>query len=242
MKSSLRVIGTLTLAVSVLFTPELVRANDDTDAAGVVVVLRKKIVDYNRLKPLQNPRYERSEDIIKRRVTDSKNKVIGEVKDVLFDQGGHVRSLYVDFDRLNLRKSVYLDFNTIDIGSMSSGYRLGFNSDEIEALYPALLSSIETAAGDPNGDDRRILSLNNILGSAVVDSDGRSIGKLEDILFDSSGTYVRSAYLNINHRTIHNKGVAVPLSILDFKEKHGKTQIVIDRLYVDPILDMAKEK
>lgn len=236
MKIILLVIGVLTLS----FGPILARADDDAQDTGRVVVLRKEIVDYNRIQPLQNPRYERSGKIVNRRVTDSKNKVIGDVKDVLFDKGGRVTSLYVDFDRLNLGQSVYLNYGSLDINSTSSGYRLGFNSDEIETLYPALLSGIEAAVGDSDGDDSAIFSLNNVLGSAVVDSDGRSIGKLEDVLFDSNGAYVRSAYLSINYQTIHNKGVAVPLSILEFEEKYGKTQIVIDTRYVEPILEMAK--
>jgi len=246
MKLYLRVIGFLTLAVGAFSAPSVVVANDQTNAeanaeakaAGVVVVVRKKIIDYNSIKPLQNPRYERSEKIIKRRVTNRKNKVIGEVKDVLFNHGGKVKSIYVDFDRLNLRKSVYLSFNVLDISSTASGYRLALNSDEVEDFYPKMLSSIEAASGDANGT---LYSLNDVLGSVVIDSDGRFIGKLEDILFNSEGTYVRSAYLNISFRTIHNKGVAVPLSILEFEEKFGKSQIIIDKSYIEPILEMARE-
>lgn len=250
MKLSLRVIGVLTLTVGVFFSPSVVIANDqakaeadtEAEAAGVVVVVRKKIIDYNSIKPLQNPRYERSEKIVKRRVTDRKNKVIGEVKDVLFNKGGKVKSIYVDFDRLNLRKSVYLNHDTLDIFSTTSGYRLALNSDEVEDFYPKMLSSIEAASGDAGDADRhKLYSLNKVLGSAVIDSDGRSIGKLEDILFDSDGAYVRSAYLSISFRTIHNKGVAVPLSILEFEEKFGKSQIIIDKSYIAPILEMARE-
>lgn len=240
MKFVLLLAGALVLSLSMLLGPLLVSADEGAEDPNKVIILREEIVDHNRLKPLQNPRYERSEKIINRRITDSKNKVIGEVKDLLFDQSGHVKSIYVDFDRLNLGKSVYLNYDTLDIKSTSSGYKLGFNGDEVETLYPALLSGIETAAGDPDGDDTMIFSLNKILGISVIDSAGRSIGNLEDMLFDSNGAYIRSAYININHQTIHNKGVAVPLSILKFEEKYGKTQIVIDESYVAPILEMAR--
>jgi len=231
--------GVVTISLGMFFVSDYARADA---GAAEALVFRNKIADYNRLKPLQNPRYVRSSKILKRRVADSKNKVIGEVNDILFNQDGQVESLYVDFDRLNLGKSVYLNYDTVDIKSVSSGYRLGFNSDEVETLYPALLSGIETASGDAgNGDEYKILSLKDVLGSTVIDSDGLIIGKLEDILFDSNGTYVRSVYLNINYQTIHNKGVAVPISVLGFEDKHGKLYVVIDKPYVKPILEMAKE-
>lgn len=216
-------------------------AEGEVKARVESVEIQRTIADYNRIKPLQNPRYERSSQIMKRRVTDSKNKVVGEVKDILFDRGGRVTSLFVDFDRLRLRQPVYLDYNMLDVESISSGYRLGFRDEEIETLYPALLSSIETASGGEDSEDVfAVLSLKAILGKTVIDSDGTVLGKLQDVLFDSDGAYVRSVYLNINHGMVHNKGVAVPLSILGFEEKTGQTYVVIDKAYVGPILEMAK--
>ena len=57
----------------------------------------------NSSKPLQNPRYTKSEDVMKNRLLDNSNRVVGEVKDVLLNGKGGVESLYVEFDRLHLR-------------------------------------------------------------------------------------------------------------------------------------------
>ncbi len=242
MKIKLLLAAIFTLSTALLLFSEPLIAAESTYDDSKVIMQRKKILDENRTKPLQNPYNERSEEIIKRRVTDSKNKVIGEVKDILFNEKGNITSVYVDFNRLNMGGSVHLNRDNMDMKNTSSGYKLGFSSDEIEEIYPSLLSGIETATGSPDDGERQtIFSLNNILGSAVVDNTGRSLGRLEDVLFDKNGAYVRSAYLNINYQTIHNKGVAVPLSALSFEQKYGKTQIVIDTPYIEPILELARK-
>ncbi|MCK5375143.1 MAG: PRC-barrel domain-containing protein [Alphaproteobacteria bacterium] len=217
------------------------QAKAEEPTAAKIMGLQKTISEYNRIKPLQNPRYEESSEILKRRVIDSRNKVIGEVQDVLFDRYGRVTSLYVEFDRLNLGQSVYLNHDILDVKSVTTGYRLGFNDDEIKTLYPALLSGIETASGTTKDNEQNRFSLKDILDTDVINSDGIIIGNLQDILFDNNGAYVRSVYLNINHRSVHNEGIAVPISILKFIEKGGKSYVVIDNAYVDSILEMAKK-
>lgn len=250
MKVVLLFCGALILSFSLSFAPDLARAtagestgeSKSADEAVEAMEFQNTIADCNRIKPLQNPRYERSSKILERRIIDSKSKVIGSVKDILFSRkNGHVRSLYVDLDRLNLGQSIYLNYNTLNIESVSTGYQVGFNSDEMKILYPALLSGIETVSGDTNDSPNSVISLEKVLGSEVISSSGLILGNLEDILFDSNGKYVRSVYLNINYQTIHDKGVAIPLSILAFEEKSGETKVLIDEAYVKPILEMAKE-
>ncbi|MFP4097354.1 MAG: PRC-barrel domain-containing protein [Alphaproteobacteria bacterium] len=231
-----RSFGILCLVLGVLANAQPLQASEGKNIDSVA--FQEQIKRHNRIKPLQNPRYEQSKDILKRNVLDNKNKAIGEVQDIAFDTSGQVFSLKVNFDRLNLRRSVYLNRNTLDIGSVSAGYRLGFNEEEVESLYPVLLASIETASGE-NGED--ILNLSDLLGITLIDSNGQIIGDLQDVLFDKNGAYVRSIYVNINYRGIYNKGVALPLSVLSFEEKNGKSYAVIDEAYVDSILEMAEK-
>ena len=191
----------------------------------------------NRLKPLQNPRNETASTILDRHVLDSGSKVIGEVTDLVIDTKGSVRSVLVDFDRLRLSNPVFLNSETLNIESVSSGYRLSLDEDEVEGIYPSLMSSMEAASGD----QVRQFSVTNLIGSEVVTSDGYKIGHLDDILFDRDGKYVRSTYIMINYKTIHDKGLAVPLSVLNFEQMDGRTKIRIDQKYADVIIRNAEE-
>ena len=233
--------GILLLFIGLLPYPAVAESNESEIGDVDAMEFKNTISDFNRLKPLQNPRYEQSEEILDRRILDSKNKTIGVVKDVIFDtRNGRVKSLYVDFDRLRLRQAVYLDYDQLNIESVSTGYKMGFAKDEIKSLYPALLSSIETAAGE-TADYSKYINLETALGSQIVSSNGTILGTLEDVLFNDRGKYVRAFYLNINYSTIHNEGVAVPLSIVKFEDDFGKTKIIIDEAYIDTILEMAKD-
>lgn len=232
--------GTLCVSLGLLISPGFAKAQENTSDAIEALEFKTTMEDYNNLKPLQNPRYERSSKILKRRIIDRKNKAVGNVEDIIFDKrNGRVKTLYVDFDRLNLKQSVYLNYDRLDVESVSTGYRVNFEKDEIKTLYPALLSDIETASpGDIN--DSPVISLEKVLGSDLVSSDGKILGNVEDVLFNDKGKYVRSIYLNIDYKTIHNKGIAIPLSVLSFEEEFGKIRAVIDEIYVETILDMAK--
>ncbi|MGN7437489.1 MAG: PRC-barrel domain-containing protein [Alcanivorax sp.] len=201
------------------------------------VGLQKEIMSINRLKPLQNPRNERTANILDRHVLDSGSKVIGEVTDLVIDAKGAVRSVLVDFDRLRLASPVFLNSETLNIESVSSGYRLSLDEDEVEEIYPSLLSAVEAASGD----QAKQFSVINLIGSEVITSDGYKIGHLDDILFDRDGKYVRSTYIVINYKTVHDKGLAVPLSVLNFEKMDGRTKIRIDQKYADLIIRHAEE-
>ena len=84
-------------------------------------------------------------------------------------------------------------------------------------------------------------SVKDILGSTLVTSNGQRIGKLGDVLFDQNGSFVRSAYLKINFRTIRDKGVAVPYNILKFEVKNGKMQTIIPQGFADLIISHAEK-
>ncbi len=201
--------------------------------------LQKEINDRNRIDPMQNPRYVSSDKVMKRHILDNASGVVGEVKDIIIDENGLVISLYVDFDRLRLAEPIYMNYKDLDAESVTSGYRLGMNKKEIEELYPSLLSSIETAAGE--GEGVKKYSVRELIGSSVVTSDGDNIGNLEDILFDQEGSYVRGIYLNINYKTVRNKAIAVPLSVINFEPDNGRIHVMIKKKFADLIVKYAKD-
>ncbi len=203
-------------------------------AAGDLV-LQKNVHNMNRLKPLQNPRYIRFEKILKRKVIDSHNKVVGEVGDVLVDTRGTISSIHVGFDRLHLRQNVYLNYEALDIESVSNGYRLAFDDEQVVALYPELLANIETASGQSD-----VFSLSSILGKKVLDAKGRKIAKVSDILFDDTARIVKALYLDVNYKTIRNKGVAVPFSKVSLGYESGRLVVRVPQDLSEIVLNYAK--
>lgn len=201
---------------------------------------QKEIAGYNRIKPLQDRRYKQGADILRNRISNNKSQVIGEVEDVLFNRNGKVSSLLVDFNRLKLGASVYLNYDRQDIQAVSSGYRLGFNSDEIEALYPTFLSNIETALGEEG--DFEVLSLQKIMEMTVIQDNGQIIGEIQDVIFDKKGAFVQSIYLEMNYKMLRHEPLAIPLSVMDFIEKNGKAYAVIKKEYVNSIIETIKER
>lgn len=205
--------------------------------ATQTISFKDTLNDLNRIKPLQNPRHALAEDILSRNLIDSRNKVIGEVDDVLFDTEGKVDSLLVSFDRLRLTQPVFLKYGTVDIKHASNGYKIEFPSDQIVEIYPELLSEIETAAGDDS-----TISLKSLVGRPVITSKGIQIGTMQDILFDQSGHYIRSAYLQVNYKTIRDRGVSIPMNVLEFKHENGVINISIDQDYADLIVQYAEDE
>jgi len=200
------------------------------------VQFQKTIKDINRLKPLQNPRHERSAKILDRLVMDNASMVVGKVDDVMINSGGSVTTLVVDFKNLQMPQPVFLDYDVFEVKSMTSGYKLGFDKNEIERVYASLLASIESAAGD----EIEYFSTKGLIGSQVLTSDGYHIGDLDEVLFDQSGTYFRSVYVMLNFETIQETVIAVPLSILSFRQKDGRLQVTIDQKYANLIIENAK--
>ncbi len=198
-----------------------------------------KINKINRLKPLQNPRYELSKDILARSIVSRQNRVVGDVHDVLIDlNGGTVTTLLTDFDRLHLRQPVFLNYEAMNIAPTNDGYKLEFTEDSLEELYPSLLANIKTASGS----EGNIFSLTSILGRDVLTSDHLKIGKIQDVLFDQTGTAVKSAYLNIDYKTIHDEGVAIPFESLSFKKHHdGRAVAIISKAHADAVINFIRQ-
>lgn len=205
--------------------------------ATQTISFKNAVNDLNKIKPLQNPRHAIAEDILSRNMIDTRNKVVGEVNDVLFDAQGQVASLLVSFDRLRLGQAVFLNYSTIDIQNVSNGYKMGFAGDQVEEIYPELLSDIETAAGDAS-----LISLLSVLDRPVVTDTGVQIGTLKDVLFDQSGHYIRSAYVQVNYNTIRDRGVAIPLNVLEFGHDGTVVTVTIDKDYADLIVQYVKDE
>lgn len=202
-----------------------------------VIAFQTNLSEMNRLKPLQNPRHELARDRLKSTLIDRENKVVGVVEDILIDINGAVQTIYAELDRLHLGTGVFLNYNDLGIKKSSNGYKIGMNSDEITTAYPELLANIETASGQIGIS---VLSVENLLGTDVIGSTGMRLGNIHEVLFDDTGSRVNGVYLHVDHKTIRDRGIAVPFDVLSFEQKPDQVKITIDQDYADAIVKQIK--
>jgi len=189
----------------------------------------------NRVKPQQNPKYERARDILDRRVLDRRSRVIGEVRDVVVDRGGTVSSLLVVFNRLHLKQEVFLNYNDLSVKGGYDDYELALLREDVRDMYPQLLANIETAAGD---DD--LLSLRNVKGTWLYNAHGKKLGRITDVLFSSDGRRAEAIYAEIDYGSLRDVGVAIPFNAAMFREKRGRLQAVLGPQESTQLVDFAK--
>ncbi len=199
----------------------------------------ESLSELNRIDPIQRSSYERADKILKRRILDNKNKVIGEVNDVILNSNGSIESLYVDFNRLRLGSAVYLNYRQMNISSVSNGYALAFDDNQIENIYPDLLSNIATAAGE-DGDST---SVRNIVGASVKSKDGRKLGEVKNVLFSANGGRAEVLYLAMAFGVMRGQKVGLPYGTLEYRPTdNGKTEVTVTKEQADAIIDFVKSK
>ena len=187
----------------------------------------------NRIKPQQRPDQEGVKELISDRILDSRNKVVGEIKDVILDRNGAISMLDVEFDRLRLGTDrVMINYSQFGIRPVSNGFKLNYTDDQIVELVPAILANIETASG--NAADT--YSASKMVGRSVKNADGKTIGKVADVLFDRG----RADYLVVAVSAGGARGekVAVPFSRPTYKGK----SITLDDTYAKAVVDYAADQ
>lgn len=195
----------------------------------------EQLSDLNRINPLQNPKFDRADKVLKRKIIDRKNKVVGRVQDIVIHKNGTIASIKTDFDRLHLGNDLYLNYRTMNISTRSNGYTLGMDADELEDFYPQLLANIETAAGD-GGDT---FSVEKLMGAILYAQDGRKIGKVKNILFGNNGGIARAVYAELTYGIRRGKTIAIPLRNANFSTKSGRTRGTIDNDFANAMLKVA---
>jgi sporulation protein YlmC with PRC-barrel domain len=225
----------LRLFIATLFLLIALPVNAQADDLSASV---QTVAEYNRIKPLQNPDYKQADDVLTRKLLDSKNRVIGEVQDIVITRNGSISSLKVEFDRLQLNAPVYLNYSALDIRPAGRGYIMRVRDGQIADLYPSLLAEVETAAGDEND-----LSVSRILGADIVSYDGRPIGIVEDVLFAADGGRAQTLYVTLTQGVLRGKGVAIPLKSAAFNNDNGqKMNAVISNELADAMISFGGQR
>lgn len=195
----------------------------------------EQLSDLNRINPLQNPEFDRADKVLRRKIIDRKNKVVGRVQDIVINQNGTIASIKTDFDRLRLGDDLYLNYRTMNISPRSNGYTLGMDANEIEDFYPQLLANMDTASGD--GDDT--FSVDTLMGAVLYAQDGRKIGKVKNILFGNNGGIARAVFAELSYGIRRGKTIAIPLRNANFSTKNGRARGTIDNDFADAMLKVA---
>ena len=236
----MRFLSLITMVCVALFIAFPVDAQEQAvegSQAMDVVSFQRAFNEMNRIKPLQNPRYKLAYDILDRHITDSQNKIIGELEDVLINSKGEVISLMVEFDRLRLNQDVFLNYGALGVINADDSYKLPLRDEDVVNLYPELLSQIETASGT-QGDVVNVMSL---IGRPVINEKNKRIGKVTDILFDTkTGNHIKGVHVNVSYKTIRNEGVALPYAALQLEETYDGINVRVEQAFSDIIIQHVK--
>lgn len=179
----------------------------------------ESLSDLNNGNPLQDPRFDRSEEVITRKVQDKKNKVVGNVHDVLLTSRGNISAIMLDFNRLQKSEKLALPYDSSGFRGVSNAYILSlYSGDQIDELYPMFLSEMATASGDSSD----IFSTKNIIGAQVKANNGEVLGVVDDVLFDRSGDRARGLYINMKKGNFRGIALAIPFDsgAFDFTDRY----------------------
>lgn len=195
----------------------------------------QSLAEINKIQPMQNPGYKHADDMVNWRVLDNKNKVVGSVNDMIVTKNGSVTSLAVEFDRLKLPGEVFIDYRELNTRPASSGYILGLADNQLENLYPNLLANIETAAGEAG----EAFSARSLMGALVRSTDGRTFGKVQNILFGGGGQRAEALFIALDGGTLRGKTLAVPFGQVALQDNAGRTEVMLTKEQADAMLEFV---
>lgn len=153
-----------------------------------------------------------AEDVIGATVLNPKGESIGKVSDILVDKEGDAERVIInDGGVLGLGKLVAFDYNVVK----------GVNADQ-EVVVKLTEESIKQAAEYDNAKvPAGFFSVNKIIGSKVVDAEGKAVAKVDSVAFDDDD----ADYLIVSFNKILGVGgerAALDFDALEMTDNQGK--------------------
>lgn len=195
-----------------------------------------RLSELNRSKPYQNPQWDRFDKVQKNVIVDRKNKVIGALKGITLGQNGIVESLDVDLNRIKLGQTT-LNYDAMRIRSGSASYILGFDDAAIKDNYASMLASVEPASGNTLSS----MSAVALKGANLETSDGRRIGRVEELMFSKRNDRVEALVVSINHKGVRAPTLAIPFASLDFQPSGNTYRVAMPSAQADVLLSFASK-
>ncbi|MCD8496634.1 MAG: PRC-barrel domain-containing protein [Alphaproteobacteria bacterium] len=196
-----------------------------------------KLGEYNRVNPKQSELFTRASRVMSGDLYDANNKAVGDIDDVLIAREGNIYGVQTSLDRIIPGgPSLTLSFSVMDMNAVTGGYRMNQTAKDLEAAYPNLFASIETASGPDSG----VLSVRSLINADVKAENGVKIGKVEDVIFESDSSRVHSLMVRVNYKTIRGKSVAVPIDAPKYTEgSYGRPDVILTNVEADTLLEFA---
>lgn len=221
----------LLIAILLLSTPVAAQSMQFTRNAQLL----DKVNSY---APEQSSRHEGAKDILKNRIIDKTNRVVGKVNDILLSKSGVVKMIDADFDRINLgTDTLFVNYSDLEIQPATNGYKMGYTDDQIKEQFPALLAGMQSASGA--GSD--LFSARKIAESAVRSSDGKKLGKIKDILFDNEGTRAELLFVSMNYKSVRGETLAIPFNKARYKYKGKTLTVIVDEAMAAAMIAHAED-
>jgi sporulation protein YlmC with PRC-barrel domain len=187
----------------------------------------------NAANPATSPRHERSREVLTDRVLDSKNHVIGQVRDITLSPSGNIAQISTELKGSNI---LALDYEQMDVEPVGNGYKLQYAQEQITDMVPELLAGMATAAGAED-----IFSLRNLIGAPVKSDDGRTLGQVSDVVFDDLGGRAEFLYVQMGYQNVKRRALAVPFNMATYKAGFGShIDVSVDDALADAMISYAK--
>lgn len=194
----------------------------------------------NSYRPEKSPKHQGSQDILKDRILDSRNRVVGNVNDVILSRNGSIKLIDADFDRLKLgTDQLIINYDDFSIRPVSNGYKMSYTDDQIEEVFPELLANIATASGEGS---ETAFSLKKIVGADVKAKDGRKLGKVQDVLFDSLGGRAELIFVAMDYKSARGEGAAIPFNVAKYDTDYKSVIATVPNDMADAMIQYAKDK
>jgi sporulation protein YlmC with PRC-barrel domain len=193
----------------------------------------------NHSRPEKNSRHERGSEILTDRLLDRKNQVIGEVRDVILGADGTIEMIDVEFNRLKIGTDrLAIGYDAMQLKPTSNGYKSGFEKDQFIDMFPSMLANITTAAGTESG----AVGIKNLQGATVRNADGRRMGYVNDVIFDTLGSKALYLYVDVKTGALGGKGksVSIPFDAATYTLKGKATNVVLGNDLAKAMVEYSK--
>jgi sporulation protein YlmC with PRC-barrel domain len=205
MKDYIRILGTLFLTLAVVggFVALSVQSHAQENIATAALV--ETLSTLNRNKPLQNPSYQADSRLLSRSILDQKNKVVGQVQDIIMDNTGAIEALEINFNRLRLG-TAYLNYRDMRFTQTSQGYQIGLDTPQLRSLFPEFPKAMPT---EPQQGDM-VFRLSRLSGAPIKLENNNTLGKVVAVLFNRAGTRAEALFIEVKYKPGTPDTLAIP--------------------------------
>lgn len=187
----------------------------------------------NAERPEQSRYHKHAKKILGSRVLDKTNRVVGKVNNIILDRSGGIAMMDVNFNRMRLdQDSLIIDYSIMNARPATNGYKLGNTDDQIEAMLPEILNDMATASGERSNTH----SLKKLLGRSLYDQDNNKIARIENVLFNSTGSRAEYLFIEMKDGSVRGEKFAIPFAVMRMK----KNRLYVSNKYAESMVHYAK--